>query len=183
MPNIVWVFAEIQGIRSHCQVIISPWMTVSLSWIIKVCKKKKQKKPLLFAAFCQRNPWQPLCNEPSECAVIPSEAPPAPLLTVHSLCPQQMWHAVSTVPSKLAVGLSPAWRTRLVTQMACMTSASPSCTVLLNLTLRYNALLSPNITHPLWAGVKPVWVWPWECECVNHSCFLPPPRLYLLATG
>lgn len=81
----------------------------------------------------------------------------APLLMVHSLCPQQMWHAVSTVPSKLAVELSPAWKTQLVTQMACMTSASPSYTVLLNLTLRYTLSFHftvhnvPPFSLSLWA--------------------------------
>lgn len=49
---------------------------------------------------------------------------------------QLKWSAASTVRCRLAVGLLHAWKTPPVTQMGCMTSVNPSCTALLNLTLR-----------------------------------------------
>lgn len=50
---------------------------------------------------------------------------------------QRMWHAAWTVHSRWAAVPSPVLKTQRVTQMACMTSASPFSTVLLNSTLRY----------------------------------------------
>lgn len=87
-----------------------------------------------------------------------SEATVGSLLTVHSLCPQQMWHDVSTAPYKLAVEPSPAWRTPHVTQMACMISASPSYTVLLNLTLRYHHYTYVYMAIPMFPSAHGV-VW------------------------
>ena len=94
--------------------------------------------------FFRCNPGNPCVMSSLSVQWFPVNPLLAPLLMVHSLCPQQMWHAVSTVPSKLAAEPSPAWKTQLVTQMACMTSASPSYTVLLNLTLRYTLELIPQ---------------------------------------
>ena len=49
---------------------------------------------------------------------------------------QLKWFAASTARCRLAVELLHAWKTPPVTQMGCMTSVNPSCTALLNLTLR-----------------------------------------------
>lgn len=56
--------------------------------------------------------------------------------TISACLFQLKWFAASTVPCRLAVGLLHAWKTPHVTQMGCMTFVNPSCTVLLNLTLR-----------------------------------------------
>lgn len=130
-----------------------PRTTVCLLWIII---SQYKKSLFLFSTFCRWNPGNPCVMSSVSVQWFPVKPLLAPLLMVHSLCPQQMWHAVSTVPSKLAAELSPAWKTQLVTQMACMTSASPSYTVLLNLTLRYTLLFIPTYAYTslsLWAGV------------------------------
>lgn len=128
------------------QVTVCPeWLSVCVLWSTKVWK-------FSFVCCIFSFSWNP--GNPSVMSLVSVQCFPVnplltPLLMVHSLCPQQMWHAVSAVPSKLGAEPSPAWKTQLATQMACMTSASPSCTVLLNLTLRY--MLSFSVAMCTWA--------------------------------
>lgn len=128
------------------QVTVCPeWLSVCVLWSTKVWEFSFVRCIFSFS-------WNP--GNPSVMSLVSVQCFPVnplltPLLMVHSLCPQQMWRAVSAVPSKLAAEPSPAWKTQLATQMACMTSASPSYTVLLNLTLRY--MLSFSVAMRTWA--------------------------------
>lgn len=150
VPNSVWdsPSCKVSNLQSSL-----PQVTVCLLWITKVWKFSCVCCIFwaeTLATFCVMSSvsvqWFP---------VKPLLAPP---LMVHSLCPQQMWHAVSTVPSKLAAEPSPAWKIQLVTQMACMTSASPSYTVLLNLTLRYTLQFTSQRLHSLCLNMHIKWV-------------------------
>lgn len=141
VPNSVWASpsCKVSNLQSSHYL---PRVTVRLLWITKVWKFSFVRR-----IFFRCNPGNPCVMSSLSVQWFPVNPLLAPLLMVHSLCPQQMWHAVSTVPSKLAAEPSPAWKTQLVTQMACMTSASPSYTVLLNLTLRYTLKLIPQTLH------------------------------------
>lgn len=151
VPNIVWDSLRCKGLQSTVKLLFAPNDCMPF-----VNHQSIKKSLFLFSTFCRWNPGNPCVMSSVSVQWFPVKPLLAPLLMVHSLCPQQMWHAVSTVPSKLAAELSPAWKTQLVTQMACMTSASPSYTVLLNLTLRYTLLFIPTHAYTslsLWAGV------------------------------